>query len=155
MDEHDEHDEHEEQEHRIFTLNEAEQTRRELEPVLIELVEQRRKAVGLQQDLAELAARIMMSGGMTIPYADAARRRAEHDKLMQTMQAGLEQVHSTGCVVKDLDQGLIDFPAIVNNQEVYLCWRLGEDRIRFYHGHDEGFAGRKLLDPRDSGNPLQ
>lgn len=148
-------DEQEPQEPRIFTLTEAEQTRRELEPVLIELVEQRRKAVDLQQNLAELGARIMMSGGMTISYADAARTRAEHDKLIQTMQAALDHVHSTGCVVKDLDQGLVDFPAILNNQEVYLCWRLGEDRIRFYHGHDEGFAGRKPLDPRDTGNPLQ
>lgn len=155
MDEHDQHDEQEPQEHRIFTLTEAEQTRREVEPLLIELVEQRRKAAGLQQNLAELAARIMMSGGMLISYADAARTRSEHDKLVQMMQAALEQVHSTGCVVKDLDQGLVDFPAIVNNQEVYLCWRLGEDRIRFYHGHDEGFAGRKPLDPRDTGNPLQ
>jgi hypothetical protein len=54
-------------------------------------------------------------------------------------------------VVKDLDTGLLDFPAILNDEEVYLCWRLGEDRIRFYHGIHEGFAGRKPLDPRDTG----
>ena len=45
--------------------------------------------------------------------------------------------------------GLLDFPAIIDNQDVYLCWKLGEDRIRFYHRQDEGFAGRKPLDPRD------
>ena len=43
--------------------------------------------------------------------------------------AALEKIQSTGCVVKDLDTGLLDFPAIVNNQEVYLCWRLGEGEI--------------------------
>jgi hypothetical protein len=48
--------------------------------------------------------------------------------------------------------GLLDFPAIIDNQEVYLCWKLGEDRIRFYHRQDEGFAGRKPLDPRDLGS---
>jgi hypothetical protein len=59
--------------------------------------------------------------------------------------------------VKDLDVGLLDFPARINNQEVYLCWRLGEDRIRFYHRQDEGFSARKPIDPRDSGysSPVQ
>ena len=52
----------------------------------------------------------------------------------------MERIHSTGCVVKDLDVGLLDFPARMDNQNVYLCWRLGEDRIRFYHRQDEGFA---------------
>ena len=47
--------------------------------------------------------------------------------------------------------GLLDFPAIIDNQDVYLCWKLGEDRIRFYHRQDEGIAGRKPLDPRDLG----
>jgi hypothetical protein len=47
---------------------------------------------------------------------------------------------------------LLDFPAIIDNQDVYLCWKLGEDRIRFYHRQDEGFAGRKPLDPRDLGS---
>jgi hypothetical protein len=45
----------------------------------------------------------------------------------------------------------VDFPAVLKNEEVYLCWQLGEDRIRFYHRHDEGFAGRKPIDPGDTG----
>ena len=53
--------------------------------------------------------------------------------------------------MKDLATGLVDFPAVLKNEEVYLCWRLGEDRIRFYHGQDEGFAGRKPIDPDDVG----
>jgi hypothetical protein len=60
-------------------------------------------------------------------------------------------------VVKDLNVGLLDFPARIDGDEVYLCWKLGEDRIRFYHRQDEGFAGRKPIDPRDAGysNPVQ
>jgi hypothetical protein len=45
----------------------------------------------------------------------------------------------------------VDFPSIINNEEVYLCWRLGEDRIRFWHRQDEGFSGRKPIDPNDTG----
>lgn len=140
-----------ENEPRIFTLSEAERTRRELEPELICAMETRRKMSAVEQDLSAVAARIMMQGGMIVPYEKLARMRAEHDNLTETVRSALERIHSTGCIVKDLDVGLLDFPALIGNEEVYLCWRLGEDRIRFYHRQDEGFAGRKPLDPRDAG----
>jgi hypothetical protein len=58
--------------------------------------------------------------------------------------SGLEK---RGIVVKDLDEGLIDFPAVrENGQEVYLCWKIGENDIRFWHGLEEGFAGRKRIE---------
>ena len=85
-------------------------------------------------------------------YEVLAKLRLEHQQLASTMKASLEKILETGCVIKDLEVGLLDFPAIIDNQEVYLCWKLGEDRIRFYHRQDEGFAGRKPLDPRDLGS---
>lgn len=136
---------------KFFTLREAEHTRAEIEPVLIEAMEARRHAAELHSSLARLAGRIMMAGGLFVRYEEAARKRAMLDKLQQTISSALEQIQSTGCVVKDLDSGLLDFPALIDNQEVYLCWRFGEDRIRFYHGIKEGFAGRKPLDPHDRG----
>src|SRR5713226_1753181 len=72
----------------------------------------------------------------------------EHDL---SVVSALNLILETGCLIKDLDVGLLDFPAVIDNQDVYLCWKLGEDRIRFYHRQDEGFAGRKPLDPRDPG----
>lgn len=141
----------EQDEPKLFTLREAERTRQELEPLLIEAMEARRRAAEMQSSLARLAGRIMMAGGLLLRYEDAARKRAILDKLNQQVESALDQIHSTGCVVKDLDSGLLDFPSLLDNQEVYLCWRLGEDRIRFYHGLKEGFAGRKPLDPRDTG----
>lgn len=146
-----------EQEPRLFTLPEAERTRAEVEPLLIEAVEKRREMGQRADELQQLASRISLAGGMIVNYEDAARLRAEHDHLGRNIQEALERIHATGCVVKDLDMGLLDFPAIVDNEEVYLCWRLGEDRIRFYHRQDEGFAGRKPLDPNDPGprSPIQ
>jgi hypothetical protein len=146
-----------EPEPRIFTLPEAEKTRKEVEPVLIEAIEFRRKIEPLVRDFAALSSRIMLMGGIQVPYEKLAQQRLTHDRLAESLRAALRQIQSTGCVVKDLDSGLLDFPAIIDNQEVYLCWRLGEDRIRFYHSQREGFAGRKPLDPRDAGpsNPIQ
>ncbi len=146
-----------EPEPRIFTLPEAEQTRKEVEPVLIDAIECRRKMEPLARDFAALASRIMLMGGIQVPYEKLAQQRLTHDRLAESLRAALEQIRATGCLVKDLGSGLLDFPAIINNREVYLCWRLGEDRIRFYHGQRDGFAGRKPLDPRDTGtgNPIQ
>jgi hypothetical protein len=146
-----------EEEPKLFTLTEAERTRREVEPVLIEAIEARRKLQPLDDELGAIAARIQTMGGIIVPYEHAARLRFDHDRLAESLRASLERIQSTGCVVKDLDTGLLDFPAIMNNEEVYFCWRLGEERIRFYHRQDEGFAGRKPIEPGDTGpdNPIQ
>jgi hypothetical protein len=138
-------------EQRYFTLREAEETRLEVEPMLVEAMEGRRRATQIRLSLAGLGGRIMLMGGLLVRYEEAVRKRAALDKLNQDVQSALEQIQAFGCVVKDLDTGLLDFPSRIDDREVYLCWRLGEDRIRFYHGTDEGFAGRKPLDLRDSG----
>jgi hypothetical protein len=141
----------EEREPRLFTLKEAERTRAEVEPILVEAIETRRRQSELAKELGGIASRIALAGGLVVRYDDAAKLRIEHDKLAAYLKAALEKIESTGCVVKDLEVGLLDFPSIIGNEEVYLCWRLGEDRIRFYHGLEEGFAGRKPLDPHDAG----
>ncbi len=58
----------------------------------------------------------------------------------------LGELTERGIVVRDIDRGLIDFPAILDGGEAYLCWRLGEDTVGYWHGLDEGFAGRRPLD---------
>jgi hypothetical protein len=145
------------EESRIFSLRDAERLRVEIEPILIDAIEARRKLNEIDEELGKLAERAQQSGGLMIAHDKAARQRLEHNRLAGAIQTALEKIHATGCVVKDLEVGLLDFPARINGEAVYLCWRLGEDRIRFYHAQDEGFAGRKPIDPRDSGyrNPIQ
>jgi hypothetical protein len=74
---------------------------------------------------------------------DAKRRR---DAVASKLRAVIEEVQDFGCVVKDLDTGLVDFPTLLRGVEVYLCWKLGEAKIAFWHGVDEGFRGRKAID---------
>jgi hypothetical protein len=145
------------EEPKIFALRDAERLRAEIEPILIDAIEARRKLNEIDEELGKLAERAQQSGGLMIAHDKAARQRLEHNRLAGAIQSALEKIHATGCVVKDLEVGLLDFPARINGEAVYLCWRLGEDRIRFYHLQDEGFAGRKPIDPRDSGyrNPIQ
>ncbi|MGB0034550.1 MAG: DUF2203 domain-containing protein [Candidatus Acidiferrales bacterium] len=145
------------EESKLFSLTEAERLRTQVEPILIEAMDSRRKMADLEKQLGALGERIQRSGGMQVSYESAAKTRLERNRLEEAVQGALERIHSTGCLVKDLDVGLLDFPSRLNNEEVYLCWRLGEDRIRFYHRQDEGFSGRKPIDPRDAGyrNPIQ
>jgi hypothetical protein len=142
---------------KFFSLAEAESLRAQLEPLLVEAIEARRKIEDVDEKLEELSERIQRSGGLLAPYENASQWRREHNHFVSAIRSAVERIHATGCVVKDIDVGLLDFPSRINGQEVFLCWRLGEDRIRFYHGMDEGFAGRKPIDPRDAGsqNPIQ
>lgn len=151
MAEDDELQEQPEQPQRLFSLTEAERTRRELEPYLLEAIDARRKLGELEMELGAVSTRILMMGGVLVPYEKLAAKRMEHQALAEVMKSNLERILSTGCLIKDLDQGLLDFPSMINDEEVYLCWKIGEDRIRYYHRQDEGFAGRKPLDPRDLG----
>jgi hypothetical protein len=142
-----------EQDPKLFTLSAAERARRELEPTLAEAVELNGKLSDLGDTLGEVAHRIALMGGVTIPHEKLALVRTEHDRVAEAIRDAIEKIQSIGCVVKDLEKGLVDFPARMNNQDVYLCWRLGEPRIRFWHRQDEGFANRKPIDPSDAGAP--
>ena len=58
----------------------------------------------------------------------------------------INRIEAYGCIVKDIDLGLIDFPSMRDGRAVYLCWKAGEARIEHWHGMDEGFSERKTLD---------
>lgn len=66
-------------------------------------------------------------------------------KLIEEIQRILRALEDLGAVVKDLAEGLMDFYSVRGDALIFLCWKLGEDRIRFWHGLDEGFAGRRPL----------
>jgi hypothetical protein len=100
------------------------------------------------KELQDLRHRILLSGGLSVDVAAVARRRAEHDKAMQETKDAIAEINAIGVQVKDLEIGLLDFPCAVDNDIVLLCWKYGEDEIRFWHSQEEGFRGRKPIDSR-------
>jgi hypothetical protein len=58
----------------------------------------------------------------------------------------LETIEQAGIVLRDIDRGLVDFPAVIDGQEVYLCWELGEDEVGYWHDLEGGYGGREPLD---------
>lgn len=129
---------------RYFTAEEANQALEDVRPLAEEMVERRRDLAAHQVRQEELDRRIAGNGGDFDPaeLSDLRERIAEEATAVARC---VNRIHELGAQVKDLDAGLIDFPARRGTEEVLLCWRVGEDAIEYWHGADEGFAGRKRL----------
>ena len=130
---------------KYFNRQEADELLPILERQLQEARRQKQRIDALKAELAKAAARIMELGGSFPPYAELARQKAESEQATRQLLDTVDEIQQTGCVVKDLDVGLVDFPSLLKGEEVYLCWKLGEERIGYWHGIEEGFAGRKPL----------
>src|ERR1700733_2632877 len=133
---------------KTFTLGEAQTLLPVVEALLRKAQDAQVRAEGLEYEMQQLSHRIFLSGGMHVDVSAAARRRAERDKAVQSGRDTLAEIDSIGVQVKDLEQGLLDFPYVMDGKTVLLCWKLGEPAITHWHTEEEGFAGRKPLDSR-------
>lgn len=130
---------------RYFTLEEATEALEELRPIAEEMVARRRELVEAQGRRAALGAQVGANGGDLTP-SDFADADDELEQAASALARCVEQIEAAGVLVKDLDRGLLDFPALRDDEEILLCWHVGEDDIRYWHGIEEGFAGRKRID---------
>lgn len=126
---------------KVFRLDEAIALLPTVRPLVVALVDKRRDlAIKLLE--ADTAAR--MSGD-----ANGAQRAATQAKQAEELHAQvlslIDEVQKHGCIVKDMDLGLVDFPALRGGQLINLCWKMDEKTISFWHGMDEGFSHRKSI----------
>ena len=130
----------------LFTVEKATKFARELTPQLEELIELRREMRRIETRLDVMA---LALAGASPDNPDAAEARAlttRRSDLAARIRAGLESIHDRGCVVKDLDIGLLDFYSLVGDRLVFLCWKLGEAEVAHWHPLEGGFATRRPLD---------
>ena len=131
-----------------FNLERAEKLLPQLEPLLGTALEARQKLAEIEQEYASLVKSIFLMGGRTVDVAHFSERKREKEDWEGSLRKAVQEIEGYGCLLKDLDMGLVDFPCSVGDREVYLCWKLGEPSIGFWHGTDEGFAGRKPIDEK-------
>ena len=114
-----------------------------------EAMELHRRARALQEALSAERVRIRVSGGAMVDQHDWKARAERLDGYAIEVRQVLQQVLDMGGVTKDLEIGLVDFPGLVpqvaGSQPVNLCWKHGEEAVRFWHGFDEGYGQRKAL----------
>jgi hypothetical protein len=128
---------------KLWTVDEANAALPYLREILPTLIEQKKRADLARASLHELEQRVRGDGEGAGPELEDRRTRLR--EALGRLRRGLEQVTRMGCVVKDLEIGLIDFPAELGGRRVYLCWRLGEPSVLYWHALDGSFAGRRPL----------
>ncbi|HVS84431.1 MAG TPA: DUF2203 domain-containing protein [Gaiellaceae bacterium] len=129
---------------RHFTPEEANAALAEVRPLVERMVARRREHVEALARQEELEAKIRGNGG-GIPPAELAEAAAQVDGIARDLARIVDEIGEHGAEVKDLDEGLIDFPALREGETVLLCWLLGEEEIGWWHTLEDGFAGRRPL----------
>ncbi len=127
-----------------FTPDEANQLLPTVRPLVERMVEAKRALDAAQAEADDVSARISGNGG-GLPPARLAEVDAGVSRRATELARLLEEIQALGVVVKDLDTGLVDFPSVREGRDVLLCWQLGEDEIAFWHGYDDGYAGRRPI----------
>ncbi len=129
---------------RLFTVEEANEALETLRPIAERMVEHRRALARAQIRQAELVTQIAGNGGDLSP-GEVRDAMEEVAREVDGIADCVRQIDEAGVQVKDLDEGLLDFPARRGHEDVLLCWKVGEPEVAFWHGLEEGFAGRKPL----------
>ena len=129
---------------RVFTPEEANEALAEVRPLAERMVQARRSLAAAARRQRELVIRIAGNGGDLSPgeVRDAA---AAAEREVATIAECVAALEAAGVQVKDMDEGLVDFPARHAGRDILLCWKVGEPAVSYWHGLDEGFAGRKPL----------
>jgi hypothetical protein len=131
---------------RHFTPEEANALLEQVRPVAESLVAHRRAFTVAAARRARLTQRISGNGGDFDPQ-EPSELDEQLQREAEAVAGAVEELQALGVLVKDLDRGLVDFPALRDGEEVLLCWQVGEGEVAYWHGLEEGFAGRKPIDP--------
>jgi hypothetical protein len=140
---------------RFYDIDAANALVPEVDGILAVLVEQRAELVRLRDEVlaggsggddAPAALEDRRAGSGEPPLADDLRlTRLRMQGLIDQMAAGVARIDALGLTLRDIEHGLVDFPALVSGRQVWLCWQRGEPAIGWWHGLDGGFSGRRSL----------
>jgi hypothetical protein len=140
---------------RFYDLDDANARLPELRAILGALREQRGELIRLRDQVLERQEAVEAGSGRATEgpadsddgVSDAELRliRLRMQGVIDQMQAGVARIDALGIALRDIESGLIDFPALVSGRQVCLCWRLGEDDVEWWHEMTSGFSGRQPL----------
>jgi hypothetical protein len=126
---------------RFYGLDEANARLNELGPLLERLRADRDALADIQRELVKAG----QSNGGPEHAEEVARREANVREIVRRMRKDVAQIEAWGVTLRDISTGLVDFAALANGRPIWLCWRLGEDTIDWWHEVDVGFDQRKPL----------
>ena len=139
---------------RFYDIDEANEAIPEVERILLALRDQRVELIRLRDAVLEAAGQgregptpppSRDEPGVAPSVDDQRRLRLRMQGVIDQMQAAVTQLVERDVTLREIETGLIDFPALASGRQIWLCWRLGEGDVEWWHEHDEGFSGRRRL----------
>jgi len=121
-----------------FTPKDVNKILLEIQKQFSQIILLRNKVISLQEDLQK----ITNEGSK---FSNFIAKKKELNRAVSRLYNEIEGLEKRGIMIKSVDDGLLDFPSLRFDEEVWLCWKYGESEIKFWHGRDEGFMGRKPL----------
>ena len=128
----------------FFDIDSANAALEEVGPLLATLADQRAELIRLR-DRTLAAHASAVGGGPDIDPEEAQRIKLRMQGIVDQMAAAVARIDTLGITLRDIERGLIDFPALVNGRQVWLCWELGEEQVAFWHELETGFGSRRPL----------
>jgi len=125
-----------------FTLKEA-------NAMLPSVIKKFKNLVNLKNELIRIQSELESNPKYMSSFKDYVLKKQELNSAISNFYKAIEELESGGVVIKSVDEGLLDFPSLRFNEEIWLCWKEGETEIKFWHGKDEGFNGRKPVESVD------
>lgn len=126
----------------IFTIDQANRTLPLVRRIVADIVE----SYGRWQEEVRLFEVASTATKGDAPSADAVAHEREAQRLATEITGFVRELDALGVEFKGYDVGLVDFPSRVGDRPVYLCWRLGEPAVQYWHETDSGFAGRQPIE---------
>jgi len=121
-----------------FTPQDVNKILPEIQKQFSQIILLRNKVISLQEDLQKTA-------NEGSKFSIFIAKKQELNRAVYRLYKDIEGLEKRGIMIKSVDDGLLDFPSLRFDEEVWLCWKYGESEIKFWHGRDVGFMGRKPL----------
>lgn len=134
---------------RLFTVQEAQQVLEKIKPLVDSMLQ---NFALIREEVAAAAGESGLEQGDS-KLAKHLEGRGVAPRLLKEINGTIQAIQSHGCVVNGPEAGLVDFPCLLGNEIVFLCWKFGESRIGHWHRIPDGFAGRRALLDRDESAP--
>lgn len=125
-----------------FTLKEA-------NAILPAVIEKFKNIMNIKSEVVRIQSELETDPKYMANFKDYLYKKQELNLAITNFYKSIEELESMGVMIKSIEQGLLDFPSLRFNEEMWLCWKEGETEIKFWHGKDEGFNGRKPVESID------
>lgn len=130
---------------KFFDIDAANEALIEVGPLLATLADQRAELIRLRDRTLAAHTAASTGGSAELDEDEAQRIRLRMQGIVDQMTAAVARIDGQGITLRDIERGLIDFPALAGGRQVWLCWELGEDDVAFWHELDTGFGSRRPL----------